>query len=450
MGFHLSPHHFAENGELLGIESSELLAALVQSALKERHPEAPFIAGDSNSPVSGKVFGAPEITAAIEASLDFWLTAGPYTKNFERSLASRVGVRHALMVNSGSSANLLAISALTSPKLAERALKKGDEVITVAAGFPTTVTPIIQNGLVPVYVDVDLETYVGNIDAIEAAIGPRTRAIMMAHTLGNPFDLKRVQELATANNLWLIEDSCDALGGTYENQNLGSFGDMSTLSFYPAHHITTGEGGAILTKRAALKPIIESFRDWGRDCWCDPGCDNTCLKRFEWQLGELPYGFDHKYTYSHLGYNLKSGDIQAAIGLAQLDRLEDFITLRKRNWNYLYQGLKVLEEYLHLPRATENSDPSWFGFAMSVRQNSPLTRNELVSKLDSKKIGTRLLFGGNLLKQPAFKNTPKRVCGELKTTNQVMSDTLWIGVWPGLTLEMLDYVIETFHELFKV
>jgi CDP-6-deoxy-D-xylo-4-hexulose-3-dehydrase len=426
-----------------------MVASLVQSALKARHPLEPFIPGDSSVPVSGKVFGAEELTAAVEASLDFWLTAGPYTEKFERSLARTVGVRHALMVNSGSSANLLALSTLTSRKLGDTALKSGDEVITVAAGFPTTVTPIIQNGLTPVYVDIDLETYVANLDALEASISPKTRAIMMAHTLGNPFNLDRVQELALKHNLWLIEDSCDALGGTYRDKNLGSFGDMSTLSFYPAHHITTGEGGAVLTKRAALKPIIESFRDWGRDCWCAPGCDNTCLKRFEWQLGELPFGFDHKYTYSHLGYNLKSGDIQAAIGLAQLARLEDFVQLRRRNWKYLYNGLRDLEEFFYLPKATENSDPSWFGFAITVRTGSPISRNSLTKHLESKKIGTRLLFGGNLLKQPAFANTPRRVQGELKNTNQVMADTFWLGVWPGLTLQMLDYVIETIHECFK-
>lgn len=427
----------------------EMVASLVQSALKARHFPKPFISGDSSVPVSGKVFGAEELTAAVEASLDFWLTAGPYAEKFERSLARTVGMRHALMVNSGSSANLLALSTLTSTKLGDTALKSGDEVITVAAGFPTTVTPIIQNGLTPVYIDIDLETYVANLDALEAAISPKTRAIMMAHTLGNPFNLDRVQELAIKHNLWLIEDSCDALGGTYRNKNLGSFGDLSTLSFYPAHHITTGEGGAVLTKRAALKPIIESFRDWGRDCWCAPGCDNTCLKRFEWELGELPFGFDHKYTYSHLGYNLKSGDIQAAIGLAQLARLEDFVHLRRRNWNYLYSGLSDLEEFFYLPKPTENSEPSWFGFALTLRPGSPISRNSLTMHLESRKIGTRLLFGGNLLKQPAFANTPRRVQGELKNTNQVMADTFWLGVWPGLTLQMLDYVIETIHDCFK-
>jgi CDP-6-deoxy-D-xylo-4-hexulose-3-dehydrase len=312
------------------------------------------------------------------------------------------------------------------------------------------VTPILQNNLVPVYVDVDLETYVANDEALESAIGPKTKAIMMAHTLGNPFNLDLVQKLAKKHNLWLIEDSCDALGGTFNNQNLGSFGDLSTFSFYPAHHITTGEGGAVLIKKSAHKTIIESFRDWGRDCWCAPGCDNTCLKRFEWQLGELPEGYDHKYTYSHLGYNLKSGDIQAAIGLAQLDRLDNFVQLRKRNWEYLLNGLKVLDNFFILPKATENSEPSWFGFALTVKPKSPKTRNQIVQELNAKKIGTRLLFGGNLLRQPAFMGTPRRVIGDLKNTDQIMNDTFWIGVWPGISLEMLDYMIESIHNLVGI
>ena len=330
-----------------------------------------------------------------------------------------------------------------------RKLNPGDEVITVAAGFPTTVTPILQNGLIPVYVDVDLETYVANQEAIEAAISPKTRAIMMAHTLGNPFNLELVMKLAAKYELWLIEDSCDALGGTYNGQLLGSFGDLATFSFYPAHHITTGEGGAVISKKASMKPIIESFRDWGRDCWCAPGCDNTCLKRYEWKLGELPEGYDHKYTYSHLGYNLKSGDIQAAIGLAQLDRLPSFIDARRKNWNYLLEGLRELEEYLILPTPTKNSNPSWFGFALTVRESSPVTRNALVQELNEKKIGTRLLFGGNLLRQPAFMGTPRRVIGDLKNTDIVMNDTFWIGVWPGLTIPMLDFMVETVKRIFQ-
>lgn len=409
------------------------------------HPEKPFIPGESAVPVTGKVFGAPEIENAVKASLDFWLTSGPYTEQFESRFSKTVGMRHAFMVNSGSSANLLALTALTSPKIGERRLLPGDEVITVAAGFPTTVTPILQNGLVPVYVDIDLGTYVANEVALESAISSKTRAIMMAHTLGNPFNLELVARLAEKYNLWVIEDSCDALGGTYNGKNLGTFGDFSTFSFYPAHHITTGEGGAVLVKKAAHKTIVESFRDWGRDCWCAPGCDNTCLKRYEWTLGELPEGYDHKYTYSHLGYNLKSGDIQAAIGLAQLDRLDTFIELRRRNWNYLKAGLANLADFLLLPEVTEKSNPSWFGFALTVKSGGPKTRNQIVQELNEAKIATRLLFGGNLLRQPAFAGTPRRVPGDLKNTDAVMNDTFWIGVWPGLTLPMLDYVIEKLH-----
>jgi CDP-6-deoxy-D-xylo-4-hexulose-3-dehydrase len=426
---------------------AESLAAIISKIFSDRHPKSDFVAGESQIPVTGKVFGLEEINAAVEASIDFWLTSGPYTEKFESRFAKFVGMRNAFMVNSGSSANLLALTALTSPRLGERALKPGDEVITVAAGFPTTVTPILQNNLVPVYVDVDLETYVANEEALESAISPKTRAIMMAHTLGNPFNLDLVEKLAKKHNLWVIEDSCDALGGTYKGRNLGTFGDLSTFSFYPAHHITTGEGGAVLIKKVAHKVLVESFRDWGRDCWCPPGCDNTCLKRYEWQLGELPAGYDHKYTYSHLGYNLKSGDIQAAIGLAQLDRIDSFVEIRRRNWKYLRDGLSTLENFFILPSPTEDSDPSWFGFAITVRKNSPLNRNQIVQALNEMKIGTRLLFGGNLLRQPAFAGTPRRVVGNLANTDIVMNDTFWVGVWPGLTIPMLDYVIESIHKL---
>ena len=427
----------------------KLLGELAKESVDVLHKPKKFIAGDTHIPVTGKVFGEEEIKSAMNASAEFWLTSGPYTAEFESRFAKRVGMRHSFMVNSGSSANLLALTSLTSPKMGERKVSSGDEVITVAAGFPTTVTPILQNNLVPVYVDIDMETYVANEEQIEAAISPKTKAIMMAHTLGNPFNLDLVEKLAKKHSLWLIEDSCDALGGTYKDKNLGSFGDFSTFSFYPAHHITTGEGGAVLVKKAAHKVIVESLRDWGRDCWCAPGCDNTCLKRYEWQLGELPEGYDHKYTYSHLGYNLKSGDIQAAIGLAQLDRLDSFIEKRRNNWNYLYKNIQSLEEFLILPRPTENSDPSWFGFAITVKDNSPISRNDLVIKLNERKIGTRLLFGGNLLRQPAFIGTPRRVVGNLKNTDIVMNQTFWIGVWPGLTEQMLDYVIETFQNLFS-
>ena len=430
------------------MDLESLTLQLSKAAVSTLHAEKKFIPGESNIPVTGKVFGEAEIQAAVKASADFWLTAGPYTEKFESRFAKTVGMRHAFMVNSGSSANLLALTALTSPKLGDRRLQAGDEVVTVAAGFPTTVAPILQNGLMPVYVDVDLATYVANDAALEAAISTKTRAIMMAHTLGNPFNLELVQRLAEKHNLWLIEDSCDGLGGTYKGQNLGTFGDFSTFSFYPAHHITTGEGGAVLVKKAAHKTIVESIRDWGRDCWCPPGCDNTCLKRYEWTLGELPAGYDHKYTYSHLGYNLKSGDIQAAIGLAQLDRLEGFVELRRKNWSYLKTRLTALEEFVLLPEATTESDPSWFGFAITVKQGGPRTRNAIVQELNEAHIGTRLLFGGNLLRQPAFISTPRRVVDTLTNTDIVMNDTFWVGVWPGLTTQMLDYMIDILHKIF--
>ena len=427
--------------------SEQRIQELVESSMEEIHPKKTFVPGQSVIPVTGKVFGAPELTAAVKASLDFWLTSGPYTEEFESKFAKTVGMRHAFMVNSGSSANLIALTTLTSPALGNRALKPGDEVLTVAAGFPTTVTPILQNNLMPVYVDVDLETYVANEQDLENAIGPKTKAIMMAHTLGNPSNLELIERLAAKYKLWVVEDSCDALGGTYQGRALGSFGDLSTFSFYPAHHITTGEGGAVLIKKIAHKRLVESFRDWGRDCWCAPGHDNTCLKRYSWKLGGLPEGYDHKYTYSHIGYNLKSGDIQAAIGLAQLDRLEDFISLRRRNWAYLRAGLDDLSDLLMMPKATKDSDPSWFGFALTVKPSSSKTRNQIVQELNEYKIGTRLLFAGNLLRQPAFHNTPRRVYGDLVNTDIVMNDTFWIGVWPGLTTPMLDFVIEVLHKV---
>jgi CDP-6-deoxy-D-xylo-4-hexulose-3-dehydrase len=424
-----------------------LIESLSELAFKTIHKPTPFNPGVTHIPVTGKYFDSKEISAAIRASANFWLTSGPETEVFERKLASFVQVRKSFMVNSGSSANLLALTALTSKSLNDRRLTPGDEVITVAAGFPTTVTPILQNGLIPVYVDVDLSTYVANFQQIAEAIGPKTKAIMMAHTLGNPIQLAEIMRIAKENNLWVIEDACDALGGKYDGKMLGSFGDLATLSFYPAHHITTGEGGAVLTKHVSLKPIIESFRDWGRDCWCAPGCDNTCAKRFEWKLGELPLGYDHKYIYSHLGYNLKSGDIQAAIGDVQLDKLPDFVSKRIENWNYLRQGLSDLDEFFTLPEATLNSEPSWFGFALTVKSTSPLTRNEIVYGLNARNIGTRLLFGGNLLKQPAFESTPRRIIGELANTDFIMNNTFWLGVWPGLSRSMLDYVIDSIHEL---
>lgn len=428
-------------------DSAEQIIQIALQIFHENHNEGSFIPGITPIAVSGKYFGHEEIASGMKAVADFWLTSGPHTEEFERKLAHQIGVRHAFMVNSGSSANLVALTSLTSKKLGDKRLQPGDEVITVAAGFPTTVSPILQNGLIPVYVDIDLGTYVANIDQIKEAIGPRTKAIMMAHTLGNPFNLQEVVKITKEHDLWLIEDNCDALGGTYGGKKLGSFGDLSTLSFYPAHHITTGEGGAVLTKKALLKPIIESIRDWGRDCWCAPGKDNTCLKRYEWKLGELPEGYDHKYTYSHLGYNLKSGDIQAAIGIQQLKRLDWFIERRRHNWNYLKQNLQDLEWALHLPEATLDSEPSWFGFAILVRPDSPVNRNQLVESLNQSAIGTRLLFAGNVLRQPAFIDTPRRIIGDLSNTDLVMDRVFWLGVWPGLSNSMLDFVIEQLHRV---
>ena len=425
-----------------------LTSRLVKKTMKAKHSPKTFVPGVSEIPVTGKVFDEFELLAAVNSSLDFWLTAGPYTNNFESKFAKKIGMKDALMVNSGSSANLLCVSAIRSSKMGDRRVLPGDEVVTVAAGFPTTVAPIIQNGLIPVYVDIDLETYTANDKLLEESISPKTKAIMMAHTLGNPFNLDLVLSLAKKHNLWVIEDACDALGGTFQNQQIGSFGDFSSFSFYPAHHITTGEGGAVLIKHTKYRPVVESLREWGRDCWCKPGCDNTCFKRFEWKLGELPEGYDHKYTYSHLGYNLKSGDIQAAIGLAQLDKLDYFVQQRKFNWKYLRDNLSSLSEYLYMPSATQNSDPSWFGFAITIKAESKLTRNELVVKLNERKIHTRLLFGGNLLRQPAFSGTPRRVVGELINTDLVMNNTFWIGVWPGLNSKMLDYIIEVMYDIY--
>ena len=405
----------------------------------------PFVAGQSPIPVSGKVLTPDDFVALVDASLDGWLTAGRFTKQFERELANGVGARSARFVNSGSSANLCALSGLTSEKLGDRALKPGDEVLTVAMGFPTTVNPIIQNGLKPVVVDIELDTLDANSDALREAISPKTKAIMMAHTLGNPFDLDTVQELCEKNNLWLIEDSCDALGSTYRGKKTGSFGDTATVSFYPAHHITTGEGGAVFVKSPLVKKQVESFRDWGRDCYCETGCDNTCLKRFEWKLGDLPEGYDHKYIYSHIGYNLKATDIQASLGITQLAKLEYFTEKRKENFAYLSAQLSKVEG-LRIATATPNSDPSWFGCPITLDPDHKVNREELLRFLEKRKIGTRLLFAGNILKQPAYKNIDFRVVGELKNTDIVMSRSFWVGVYPGLTNSMLDYVIESISD----
>jgi CDP-6-deoxy-D-xylo-4-hexulose-3-dehydrase len=430
-------------------ELAQQILSLVRDYYEVQFAESQFIPGETAVPVSGRMFDAEELSSLVASSLEFWLTAGEYAVQFERQYARYLGVRHAMLCNSGSSANLLALSALTSPQLKERQLKPGDEVITVAAGFPTTVNPIIQNQLIPVFLDIDLRTH--NIDTthLEAAITPRTKAIMLAHTLGNPFNLGAVLEVVKTHELWLIEDNCDALGSTYHGRKTGSFGHLATSSFYPAHHITMGEGGCVMTSYPLLKTLVESFRDWGRDCWCAPGKENTCGKRFEWQLGELPYGYDHKYTYSHVGYNLKLTDMQAAVGVAQLAKLPQFVETRKRNWQQLYDGLSAYEEYLILPEPTPHSDPSWFGFIITVRPEAPFSRNDLISHLEAHKVATRLLFGGNLIRQPAYEQVEYRVVGELANTDIVMTRTFWIGVYPGLTTEMLDYSLSVFDAFFQ-
>lgn len=426
------------------------IAELVEQYAALEYAPKEFIGGKSVVPPSGKVLGAKELQLMVEASLDGWLTTGRFNDAFEKRLGEYIGVPYVLTTTSGSSANLLALTALTSPKLGERQLKPGDEVITVAAGFPTTVNPTIQNGLVPVFVDVDIPTYQIKPEMIEAAVSDKTKAIMVAHTLGNTFDLTEARRVADKYNLWLIEDCCDALGSTYNGQMVGTIGDISTVSFYPAHHITMGEGGAVFTKDNELRKLIESFRDWGRDCYCAPGCDNTCKKRFDMQLGSLPQGYDHKYTYSHLGYNLKITDMQAACGLAQMDRVEDLVQKRKDNYVYLREGLTSCEEFIILPEATENSDPSWFGFPITIRENSGIDRVDLLKFMDQFKIGTRLLFAGNLTRQPYFKDIEYRVVGDLTNTDLIMNNTFWIGVYPGLGYEHLDFVIEKFEEFFGV
>lgn len=432
---------------------AEALRAQIMALVAEYYAEAfsprPFVPGETPVPVSGRVFDASELQHLVDAALDFWLTTGRFADRFEREFARFMGVRHAILVNSGSSANLLALSCLTSPKLGERALRPGDEVITVATGFPTTVNPIIQNRLVPVFVDVEVPTYNIDVTQLDAALSERTRAIMVAHTLGNPFDLDAVVAFAQRHNLWLIEDCCDAVGATYKGQKAGTFGDLATVSFYPAHHITMGEGGCVLTNSSKLKTLVESFRDWGRDCWCEPGRDNTCGKRFDWQLGDLPHGYDHKYTYSHIGYNLKATDMQAAVGVAQLAKLPDFIAVRRRNFALLYEGLQPLREFFILPEATPGAEPSWFGFPLAVRPEAPFTRNDVVRYLEAHKIGTRLLFGGNLVRQPAYAGVPYRQVGPLANADFVMERVFWIGVYPGISLQMLEYEIETLNEFAR-
>jgi CDP-6-deoxy-D-xylo-4-hexulose-3-dehydrase len=409
--------------------------------------EQPFFPGVSKANVSGRVFDDREMRLLVDSALDFWLTTGRFAEKFEREFARRMGTRECVLTNSGSSANLLAVSALTSPKLGDRRLKPGDEVITVAAGFPTTVNPLLQNGLTPVFVDVDIPTYNVDVTQLEAALSPRTRGVIFAHTLGNPFDLGAVTEFARKHDLWLIEDCCDAVGSTYRGQGVGTFGDLATVSFYPAHHITMGEGGAVLMQKPLLRTLVESFRDWGRDCWCNPGCDDTCGKRFDWQLGSLPCGYDHKYTYSHIGYNLKATDMQAAVGVAQLEKLDGFIAARKRNFEDLRQGLREVEEFFILPEATAGSDPSWFGFPIAVRRDAPFTRNQATRFLEDRKIATRLLFAGNLTRQPAYQASEYRTIGDLRNTDFIMDQVFWVGVYPGITPAMTEYMIDSFLAL---
>lgn len=432
--------------ETLRLEISKLVQ---QFAELTTAPKA-FVAGESIIPPSGKVVGAREMQLMVEASLDCWLTTGRFNAEFEKKLAEFIGVKYLISVNSGSSANLVAFSALTSPKLGDRAIKKGDEVIGVAAGFPTTVNPIVQFGAIPVFVDVDMATHNINTDLIEAAITPKTKAIMLAHTLGNPFNLKKVKELCTKYNLWLVEDCCDALGAKYDGQMVGTFGDIATLSFYPAHHITMGEGGAVFTNNPQLKMIAESFRDWGRDCYCAPGCDNTCGDRFGQKFGSLPAGYDHKYVYAHLGYNLKITDMQAACGLAQLERAQEFIDARKKNYDLLKARLSNLADFIEIAEATPNSEPSWFGFPITIKESAGVNRVDLVKYLDQNKIGTRLLFAGNLTRQPYFEGIEYRVVGDLTNTDRTMNNTLWLGIYPALGEEHFDYVAGKMEEFFGV
>lgn len=427
-------------------KASQLRAQVLELAaqyFEETSKPGDFVPGVSPVPVSGKVIDGTDVSSVVDSALDAWFTTGRFAETFQRNLARFVGVRSATFVNSGSSANLIALSALTSPKLGDRRLLPGDEVITVAAGFPTTVNPIFQNRLVPVFVDVTIPEYEIDPRQLEAARSSRTKAVFVAHTLGNTFDVDAVTAFTKKHNLWLIEDCCDALGSTYRGKNVGTFGDIATLSFYPAHHITTGEGGAVLTDKPALQTLLESFRDWGRDCWCETGKDNTCGKRFDWQLGSLPCGYDHKYTYSHIGYNLKATDMQAALGASQLSKLPGFIERRKQNFRYLKNALSDLGEFLFLPQATPLSDPSWFGFPLGVREQAPFRRENLIRALEANKVGTRLLFGGNLTRQPAYQGCQYRCIGDLRNTDYVMNNVFWVGTYPGLTRAMLDFVAAT-------
>ncbi len=421
------------------------ILALVRDYHDAAFPDRPFRPGEDPVPVAGRVFDAAEIVAAVDASLEFWLTAGRFADRLETGLAGFVGVRHAVLCNSGSSANLLAVAALTSPELGARRLQPGDEVITPAAGFPTTANPILPCGLTPVFVDSELATCNADPDRIAAAIGPRTRALILPHTLGNPFALDRIRALVDAHDLWLIEDNCDALGSRWDGQPTGSFGHLSTCSFYPAHHITTGEGGAVLTDDDRLRRLVLSFRDWGRDCWCAPGADDSCGRRFDQQHGELPHGYDHKYVYSHIGYNLKLTDLQAAVGVAQIDKLPAFIEARRRNFTALREGLADLEAFFHLPAVDPRAAPSWFGLPLTVREDAPFRRDDLLRHLNARRIGTRLLFGGNLARQPAYLGRACRRADDLAVADRIMRDTFWIGVYPGLDPARIAFVLESLH-----
>lgn len=425
------------------------ILGLIENHYKEEFPKTNFIAGKTPIPVSGKVFDAEDVKTLVDASLDFWLTEGRYTDLFEEKFSNFLGVKHTVPVNSGSSANLLAFSTLTSDKYGDNKIKKGDEVITVASGFPTTVNPIIQNGCVPVFVDCEKHTYNINVDMMKEALSDKTKAVMIAHTLGNPFNVEEVVKFCEENNLWLVEDSCDALGAKYNNQFVGTFGQFGTFSFYPAHHITMGEGGAVITKKGQDKKVLESMRDWGRDCWCAPGVNDTCGRRYDWQLGNLPYGYDHKYIYSNIGYNLKLTDLQSAVGVSQIDKLDYFINERSKNWEYLNAGFSRFEEFFYLPKPTEKSNPSWFGYALTVKENAPFSRAELIEELDKNLIATRFIFGGNLLWQPAYQNIEHREVGSLRNSDLVALSSFWLGVFPGLTNEMLDYIIDVVEKFIK-
>jgi CDP-6-deoxy-D-xylo-4-hexulose-3-dehydrase len=441
-------------GKINTAKMDEILRQIAYDVV-EKHYEAVhkesqrFIPGKTYIRYSGTVYDAEDLKILADATLDFRLAASRFAEQFEEELAKFLSVRYSVLTNSGSSANLLAVSTLTAPELGERSLKPGDEVVTTACAFPTTVNPIIQNSAIPVFVDVDLGTYNVQPDKVEDAISDRTKAVFLAHTLGNPFDLGRITKICREHGLWLIEDNCDALGSKYQGKYTGTFGDIATLSFYPPHHITMGEGGALVTDDAQMKRLILSFRDWGRDCWCEPGHDNTCGKRFEWQLGTLPYGYDHKYIYSHIGYNLKVTDMQAAVGVSQLRKLPRFIEARKANWRRFYEGLKKYEKYFILPKATERSDPSWFGFPLTIKEGAPFSRNEIINHLEKNGIATRLVFSGNIIRHPGFQNIKHRVCGDLKNTDIVTENTFWIGVYPGLSQEMIEFILGEFDAFLE-